>query len=115
LKPRDEKRDGVVAVLDRLKAKVAGVPGVRVYFLPVQDIQISTRSSRSQYQYTLTGADADEVLEWSSRLMQEMEREQIFREVSSEGQEGGLRAFLNVNRERAGQLGVSLQSVNDTL
>ncbi len=115
LRPRDEKRDGIDAVLDRLKQRVAGIPGVRVYFLPVQDIQISTRSSRSLYQYTLTAADADEVGDWSDKLVKEMSHDPIFRDVSSEGQEGGLRAFLNVDRERAGQLGVSLQSVNDTL
>jgi multidrug efflux pump len=115
LRPRDEKRDGVEPVLERLKQKVVGIPGVRVYFQPVQDIQISTRSSRSLYQYTLTAADADEVAEWSNKLIKEMSHDPIFRDVSSEGQEGGLRAFLNVDRERAGQLGVSLQSVNDTL
>jgi multidrug efflux pump len=115
LRSRDEKRDGIEPVLDRLKQRVAGIPGVRVFFLPVQDIQISTRSSRSLYQYTLTAADADEVAEWSNKLISEMSRDPIFRDVSSEGQEGGLRAFLNVDRERAGQLGVSLQSVNDTL
>ena len=32
-----------------------------VYFQPVQDIQISTRASRAQYQYTLVGTDAAEV------------------------------------------------------
>jgi multidrug efflux pump len=115
LRSRDEKRDGIEPVLERLKQRVAGIPGVRVFFLPVQDIQISTRSSRSLYQYTLTAADADEVAEWSNKLISEMSRDPIFRDVSSEGQEGGLRAFLNVDRERAGQLGVSLQSVNDTL
>jgi multidrug efflux pump len=115
LRPRDEKRDGIEPVLERLKQRVAGIPGVRVYFQPVQDIQISTRSSRSLYQYTLTAADADEVAEWSDKLIKEMSHDPIFRDVSSEGQEGGLRAFLNVDRERAGQLGVSLQSVNDTL
>jgi len=115
LRPRDEKRDGIETVLERLNQKVSGVPGVRVYFQPVQDIQISTRSSRSLYQYTLTAADSDVVAEWSNKLIKEMSLDPIFRDVSSEGQEGGLRAFLNVDRERAGQLGVSLQSVNDTL
>jgi multidrug efflux pump len=115
LRSRDEKRDGMDVVLDRLKQRVAGIPGVRVYFLPVQDIQISTRSSRSLYQYTLTAADSDEVADWSNKLIKEMSRDPIFRDVSSEGQEGGLRAFLNVDRQRAGQLGVSLQSINDTL
>ena len=115
LKARDNRRAGVVEVVERLKQRVASIPGMTVYFQPVQDIQISTRSSRSQYQYTLTGANAADVSEWAAKLVAEMKRDELFREVSSEAQEQGLRAFVNVNRERAGRLGVSLQAINDTL
>ena len=115
LKPRDERKADVSGVIERLKQRIAAVPGISVYFQPVQDIQISTKSSRSQYQYTLTGTDRDEVVKWSNALVREMRRNSIFRDVSSEAQEGGLRAALNVDRQRAGQLGVSLQAVNDTL
>jgi multidrug efflux pump len=115
LKPLDERRDGVARVVERLKQKVAMVPGMTVYFQPVQDVQISTQSSRSQYQYTLTGTDAAEVAQWAQKLVAEMRRDPIFRDVSSEAQEGGLRAALNIDRQRAGQLGVSLQVINDTL
>src|SRR5207253_2336200 len=90
-------------------------PGMRVFFQPVQDIQISTRFSRSQYQYTLTSANRADLTVWSQKLIAELERDPLFRDVSTEDQEGGLRAAININRERAGQLGVSLQSVNDTL
>jgi len=86
-----------------------------VYFQAVQDVQISTRASRSQYQYTLTGTDSAAVIEWSKKLVQEMRRDPLFRDVSSDGQEGGLRALVTVDRQRAGQLGVSVQAVNDTL
>lgn len=115
LKPRDERKADVSGVIERLKQRVASIPGISVYFQPVQDIQISTKSSRSQYQYTLTGTDRDEVVKWSNALVQEMRRNSLFRDVSSEAQEGGLRAALSVDRQRAGQLGVSLQAVNDTL
>ncbi|MDH8190365.1 efflux RND transporter permease subunit, partial [Klebsiella pneumoniae] len=76
-----------------------------VYFQAVQDVQISTRSSRSQYQYTLTATDAPSVIEWANKLVQQMRRDPMFRDVSSDGQEGGLRALVNVDRQRAGQLG----------
>ena len=76
-----------------------------VYFQPVQDVQISTQSSRSQYQYTLTGTDAVQVALWSQKLVAEMRRDPLFRDVSSEAQDGGLRAALDINRQRAGQLG----------
>ncbi len=115
LKPRGERRSDISEVIDRLKQRVASIPGMTVYFQPVQDIQISTRSSRSQYQYTLTATDATEVTLWANRLVTEMRRNPIFQDVSSEAQEGGLRASLDIDRQRAGQLGVSLQGVTDTL
>src|SRR3974390_3510493 len=115
LKPRGERRDDVAAVVARLKQLTASIPGMTVYFQPVQDVQISTQSSRSQYQYTLTGTDAALVSQWANRLVAEMRRDPLFRDVSSEAQEGGLRAQVDVDRQRAGQLGVNLQAVTDTL
>ncbi|HML13227.1 MAG TPA: multidrug efflux RND transporter permease subunit [Xanthobacteraceae bacterium] len=115
LKPRDERRAFVTEIVDRLRAAVATVPGIVVYFQPVQDIQISTRSSRAQYQYTLAGTDPDEVTKWSTRLVGRLRADPALREVASEAQEGGLRTFVNVDRETAGRLGVSMQVVSDTL
>jgi multidrug efflux pump len=115
LKPRGERRDDVSAVIVRLKQRTASIPGMTIYFQPVQDVQISTQSSRSQYQYTLTGTDAELVSLWANNLVAELRRDPLFRDVSSEAQDGGLRASLDINRQRAGQLGVSIQAVNDTL
>jgi multidrug efflux pump len=115
LKPRDARRGDVSVVIERLKARTAKIPGMTIYFQPVQDVQISTQSSRSQYQYTLTATDAAEVTLWAGKLVAEMRRDPMFRDVSSEAQEGGLRAALDVDRQRAGQLGVSLQAITDTL
>ena len=115
LKPRGERRADVSAVIARLKRLTASIPGMTIYFQPVQDVQISTQSSRSQYQYTLTGTDAALVGQWANKLVAELRHDPLFRDVSSEAQEGGLRAALDINRQRAGQLGVSLQGVTDTL
>ena len=115
LRPRGERADDVGAVVARLKQRVARIPGMTIYFQPVQDVQISTQSSRSQYQYTLTGTDADLVSLWAGKLVAELRRNPLFRDVSSEAQQGGLRAALDIDRQRAGQLGVSLQGVTDTL
>src|SRR5437763_948636 len=46
LRPREERGANVAAVIERLKRNIAEVPGLIVYFQPVQDIQISTRVSR---------------------------------------------------------------------
>jgi multidrug efflux pump len=115
LTPRDDRNSNVAQIIDRLKRGVAEIPGMTVYFQPVQDIQISTRASRAQYQYTLVGTDAAEVTTWSERLVDALRDEHTLRDVSSEAQEGGLRAFINVDREKAGRLGISMQVINDTL
>jgi multidrug efflux pump len=115
LKPRDAREAFVTSVVERLKELVAPIPGVQVYFQPVQDIQIGTRLSRAQYQYTLAGTDADEVLTWTDRLAQRLQASPLMRDVASEVQDRGLRTLINVDREKAGRLGISMQIVNDTL
>jgi len=115
LRPRNERSAVAGEIVDRLKQGVAEIPGIVVYFQPVQDIQISTRSSRAQYQYTLASTDADEVNTWSKKLLDRLRSSPILREVASESQDGGLRTNVVVDRETAGRLGVSMQAINDTL
>ena len=86
-----------------------------VYFQPAQDIQISTRLSRALYQYTLVGTDRAAVVSWADKLVERLRRNPGFLAVASEAQEGGPRVIVDVDRERAGRLGVSMQSVTDTL
>jgi multidrug efflux pump len=115
LRPRGDRKAVVAEIIERLKYAVADVPGMTVYFQPVQDIQISTRPSRAQYQYTLVATEAAEVAKWSDKLVEALRANPTLRDVSSEAQEGGLRAFINVDREKAGRLGISMQVINDTL
>jgi len=115
LKPRNSRKARVDEIVQRLKQAVAGVAGVTVYFQATQDIQISTRVSRAQYQYTLVATDRAEVIEWSDKLVHALRGNAAFGEVASEAQEGGPRMQIEVDREQAGRLGVSMQSVTDTL
>jgi multidrug efflux pump len=115
LKPRDDRKAHVDEIVARLKQTVANVPGMTVYFQATQDIQISTRASRAQYQYTLMSTDRDEVVEWADKLVRRLRSNPTFQEVASEAQEGGPRVQVDVDREQAGRLGVSMQSVTDTL
>ncbi|HJZ78208.1 MAG TPA: efflux RND transporter permease subunit [Vicinamibacterales bacterium] len=115
LRARDDRKSTVTAVIARLQRAVAAVPGVVVYFQPVQDIQISTRVSRGQYQYTLTGSDAKEVGDWASRLARELQTSTVLRDVASEAQDNGFTLQVQIDRETAGRLGISVQTVIDTL
>jgi len=115
LKARDERKTRIDTIVARLKDRVADIPGMTVYFQATQDIQISTRSSRAQYQYTLVGTDAAEVVDWGDKLVRKLRGNPAFEEVASEAQEGGPRVNVDVDREQAGRLGVSMQSITDTL
>ncbi|HEY7662226.1 MAG TPA: efflux RND transporter permease subunit [Xanthobacteraceae bacterium] len=115
LRSRDQRKTPVTTVIERLDRAVAAVPGVVVYFRPVQDIQISTRLSRAQYQYTLTGTDAREVGDWAARLTRELQNSELLRDVVSEAQDNGFGMDIQIDREMAGRLGISVQTIVDTL
>ncbi len=115
LRPRDQRSSFVTGIIERLKGAIASVPGMVVYFQPVQDIQISTRSSRALFQYTLASTDAAEVSQWAGALVTRLREDPLFRDVASEAQDGGLRVDIKVDREKAGRLGISMQAISDTL
>jgi multidrug efflux pump len=115
LRSRDQRKATVTEIIGRLQRAVAAVPGTIVYFQPVQDIQISTRVSRAQFQYTLSGTDTDEVGIWGAKLAERMQSSPFLQNVASEAQDNGFRMQVQVDRETAGRLGVSMQTVVDTL
>ncbi len=115
LRDRDQRADSADVIGDRLKAAAEKLAGAKLYIEPVQDIQITTRASRSQYQYTLTTGDNAALIEWSDKLFDAMRREPILRNVAAETQDGGLRSLARVDRESMGRLGISMQNVDDIL
>ena len=115
LRSRDLRDTSADIIADRLKAAAEKVPGVALYIEPVQDIQITTRPSRSQYQYTLTSADSAELLRWSNRLVDALRGAGGLKNVAAETQDGGLRALMRIDREKMGRLGISAQDVDNVL
>jgi multidrug efflux pump len=115
LKDRDERRETADAIADRLKTIGERVAGASLFIEPVQDIQITTRPSRSQYQYTLTSADARELLRWSDRLIGELRAMPGLKNVAAETQDGGLRALMRIDRDKMGRLGISASDVDNVL
>jgi multidrug efflux pump len=89
--------------------------GATLFVEPVQDIQITTRPSRSQYQYTLTSADAGDLLRWSNRLLDQLRATPGLKNVAAETQDGGLRGLMRIDRDKMGRLGISAQDVDNVL
>ncbi|MDO9502173.1 efflux RND transporter permease subunit [Falsiroseomonas sp.] len=115
LRPRSERRDSVSAVMARLGPELATIPGIEAYMQPVQDIQIGTRPSATQYQYTLMDSDASLIAEWAPRMLAAMRELPELRDVGSDQREDGLRVLVQVDRLRAARLGVTMQAVDDVL
>jgi len=114
LKPiRD--RDPMDVVIARLRAAIAGIPGMTAFFQPVQDIQIGSRISRAPYQYTLMDTDAAELATWAPKLRDKMAELPALRDVATDQANEGYRSFINVNRDQAMRLGVTMQAIQDTL
>jgi multidrug efflux pump len=114
LKPIGQ-RDAVAAVIARLEVATGGIAGITAFFQPVQDIQIGSRISRTQFQYTLIDTDTDELAAWAPRLLAQLETLPEVADVASDQQNGGFRTVITVDRAAAMRLGVSMQAVEDTL
>ena len=115
LKPRAARTDKIGATIDRLDQALFSVPGVRVFLRPVEDVEVSTELSPALYQYKLTGVDAGEVADWSNRIKERLSASPALRNVASQASEGGLMMRIDIDRDMAGRLGVSMQNVTDAL
>ena len=114
LKPRRE-RDGVQTVIARLQRALGDTPGMSVFMQPVQDIQIGTRISRTQFQYTLIDTDSLELNLWAPRLVDRLRELPDLHDVATDQQTQGFAMRVNVDRDAAMRLGVTMQGVQDTL
>jgi multidrug efflux pump len=117
LKPPDE-RGGIAtsAIVDRLRLALAGIPGLRVYMWPAQQLpSVGGRSSQSQYQFTLMDADAEELSLWMPRVQDRIRRIPGIIDVTTDRQLGGLQANVVIDRAAAARLGVQVQDIDNAL
>ncbi|RYF02425.1 MAG: acriflavine resistance protein B, partial [Oxalobacteraceae bacterium] len=110
-----ERRDKMPQVLERLRKSTRKVAGINVYMAPVQNLQLGGRQSKSRYQYTLQSVSGADIGSWSNDFMERMRNNPLFRDVTSDTQEKGLQATLDIDRDKANALGVSLGDVRTAL
>lgn len=115
LKPLDERDDRVQTVIARLQNAVSGIPGVELYLQPTQDLTIDTTVSRTQYQFTLQANSLDALSNWVPQLLARLQALPQLSNVSSDWQDKGLAAYINVDRDSASRLGISMADVDNAL
>ena len=114
LKPRSE-RPPIKQVVDGLRQQVSTVPGIKLFIRPTQNLQLGGRSSKAQFQYILQSVRADELNDWADKLQERLRNDALFRDVTSDAQLRGLQAQINIDRDRANALGVSIEGIRSAL
>ncbi len=116
LKALDDGRTATAdQIIARLRPKLAKVEGANLFLQAGQDIRVGGRSSRTQYQYTLTDVNLDELTEWVPKLMGRFQQIPQLRDVASDLQNSAATATLTIDRDRASSMGISPALIDATI
>jgi HAE1 family hydrophobic/amphiphilic exporter-1 len=115
LKPRSERDVSVEGLIQRLRAKLAHLPSLNVFLQPVQSFQIGGRPSKSLYQYTLQGTDLAELQRLAPEVEKGMRKLPGLQDVTSDLEVDKPEVMVDINRDTAATLGVSVDAIRSTL
>ena len=115
LRPLPERTVSVDQVINRLRGKLAHVPGATLFLQAVQDLRIGGRMSNAQFQYTLQSPDLGELNAAAPRMLAKLRGLPELRDVSTDQQNRGLQATLVIDRDTASRLGIQAQAIDDAL
>jgi multidrug efflux pump len=102
-------------VINRLRGKLAVVPGATLILQSAQELTIGGRFGNAQYQYTLQSADVSELNSWAPRLLQSLRKLPELRDQNSDQQDKGLQAKLVIDRDTASRMGITPQTLDNAL
>ena len=120
LKSHEDRADDVLAIIDRLRRRMAERPEAErrtmgVWFQPVQELSIEDRISRAQYQMTLSTPDTELLAEWVPRLQAALAQRPELADIGSDLQNDGWQAYVEIDRTAAARLGVQVQTITAAL
>jgi len=110
------KRSDMTEVLQRLSRELnTEGTDISVYLQAAQDLQIDSRVSRTQFQWTLEDANPDELEQWTPKITERMRQLPELRDVASDAEDIGPVTHVTIDRDTAMRLGVTTQAIDDTL
>ena len=115
LKPLRERGLHASEVIRRMQPELARVEGIELFMQPVQDLTIEDRVSRTQYQFSLEDADANNLSLWVPKLVERLRNEPQLADVTSDLQDRGLQAFVDIDRASASRLGITPAAIDNAL
>ncbi|HET8545289.1 MAG TPA: efflux RND transporter permease subunit [Pseudolabrys sp.] len=114
LKPRDE-RDGMQKIIARLRQSANVVPGMQIFFQPIQNINLGGRLNKSQYQYTLQSNDTDDLYRITPQLRDKIAQIPGLLDVTTDLYVKNPQVTVEVDREKSAVYGVSIDQVRQEL
>ena len=116
LKPKSEGRTlDASEIIARLRPQVAKIQGVNLFMQASQDINVGGRLSRTQYQYTLTDSNLEELNVWAPKLVDRLRRLKELTDVASDQQNAAATATITIDRARASSFGISPALIDATI
>src|SRR6202048_2294050 len=115
LKPRNARDTDASGIIRRLQPEIEKVEGITLYMQPVQDLTVEDRVSRTQFQYSMEDADAQELAQWTPKLVDKLRTLPELRDVATDQLNNGLRASVTIDRDTASRLGILPQAIDNTL
>jgi multidrug efflux pump len=115
LKPHNQRDLTATQVIQRIQPQVDQLSDIRLFMQPVQDLTIEDRVSRTQYQFSMSSPDAELLSLWSNKLVEALAERPELTDVASDLQDKGLQVYLNIDRDAASRLGVTVSNITDAL
>ncbi len=115
LKPFGQRDVSIQQFVQRLRPRLAAVPGVQAYLQAYQDVTLGARVSKDTYQYTLTDNDPVELSDWATRIQAEMQRLPQLQDVTTDAEPGAPHLAVQINRDEAARYGLSSNDIDQTL
>ncbi len=115
LKPLAKRDGSATDVIRRLQKKLADVEGITLYMQPVQDLTIEDRVSRTQYQFTVEDTNPQELSTLVPKLVDKLRQSSVLTDVASDLQDGGLQAYVTIDRATASRFGITPAVIDNAL
>jgi len=115
LKPRSERTASADEIITRLRAQLAKVPGATLFLQASQDLNVGGRTTRTQYQYTLQDTDINELNDWAPKLLAELQKLPMLRDVASDQQSSSGMLSLTIDRDQASRFGIQPAAIDQAL
>ena len=115
LKPLSERGVSAEQIIQRLRPKLARVPGASLYLQAVQDVRVGGRSSNAQYQYVMQGDNLADLTAYAPRMLEQLKTIPLITDANSDQQDRGLQAMVDYDRKTAARFNISPQLIDNVL